>query len=188
MKYFLYILILFVGSSSFALIAPPYVVQNEFESSLGLNPCFQVKKMEWGSAPGSNMKMIIQACDRTSGEALANLMNSSYSDERVDAVIVDAQGNPIDFPTNYHPTVAQEIADLTKVLEPTKVFSHSYEHCAMGPGCGNVVVEFKPTVLRVFFDDIGLPDGNHAFLAADLFRIFLNSGGEHVYVRTYTGY
>jgi len=180
----LLLLFALAGSSAFALIAPPYVVQNEFQGSIGLNPCFVVKSMQEPVPPAVNFKMVIQACDLASGQALADVLTPSFPDYGVEAQVVDPSGKAI-LP-NSKATDAQVLADLTKVLAPVTAFSRAYGFCGLGTNCTNLVVEFKPTVIKIFTDDIGVPDSNRAFLAADLFGQFLTAGPAIV-LRTYTG-
>lgn len=169
--------------SSFALLPPGAVAFNQLVASVGADSCVKIVAPESFMGAGTTT---LKVCDTAKAQALATILQSKV-EFLGEIIVADANGNAV------QPEKFSGFAELAKLVDTAfqgnPYFTKSYPYSPLGitPNCA--MVEFKPEVIEVATDNIANPYSTNAYVAADVFVLFLNAdaGGITNDLRTATG-
>jgi len=166
----------FFGSAAHALIPNP--TGNQLNSIFGVDSCMKVSE---ASVPPFTVS--VQACSEPVAGAMAALLNTSPNGFSVEVLGPDGKKAVATKISNFN----ELLAAVEVVLHANPYFSKAYAYDPLGLSANQVLVEFKPMVIRVFIDNISNPYGTSAYVAADLFQMFLSPQIGSLKLMTTTG-
>ena len=147
------VLVLFMtAQNSFALISPLQMLRQELANTVGANPCVTFPKPE----PQEKLIKMITCSDEV-GQALGLLINTgSFQIENASGKILE-------------PTVVSKKSLEFLREQIALAFGENRLYVKTHKWNKNLVVEFKPTAIQFFVDNIGDPYGHASYLAQNLF-------------------